>query len=209
MKPKIKICGLKHNVAQVASLQPDYLGFIFYEKSLRNFEGNIPKIPSEIKKVGVFVNENMERVLEIANKHSLDVIQLHGEESPEYCRLLFQQNKVLEIWKVFSVGQDFNFKVLKPYETFVSKFLFDTQGIHKGGNGIVFNWEILSDYPSQKEFIISGGIGLEEIDALKKLITEQNVPLHAIDVNSKLEDQPGLKNTTKLKQFIHELSSGQ
>ncbi|MCB0457663.1 MAG: phosphoribosylanthranilate isomerase, partial [Flavobacteriaceae bacterium] len=114
---------MKHNIAEVAALQPDYLGFIFYEKSLRNFEGEIPEIPYSTKKVGVFVNENIEKVIEITKKQLLDVVQLHGEESPDYCKRLTNFSQDFEIWKAFSVDEAFNFEILKPYETFVSKFL--------------------------------------------------------------------------------------
>ncbi|MEZ4777767.1 MAG: phosphoribosylanthranilate isomerase [Flavobacteriaceae bacterium] len=196
---------MKYKVKEVAALQPDYLGFIFYEKSLRNFEGKIPEIPSSIQKVGVFVNEEIEKVIEITQKQSVAVVQLHGEESPNYCKRLAEYNRNLKIWKVFSVGEAFNFNELIRYEKVVSKFLFDTKGKNKGGNGVPFNWGILKKYPSQKQFILSGGIGLEEVDAIKKLTTEKKLPVHAIDINSKFEDQPGLKNITKLKQFFNEL----
>ena len=204
MRARIKVCGMKHNVAEVATLLPDYLGFIFYDKSPRNFEGEIPKIPSNIKKVGVFVNEKIDSVIETATIHKLDIIQLHGEESPEYCGELSDLTSNIEIWKVFSVGESFNYDLLKPYENVVNKFLFDTKGKNKGGNGVAFNWEILQKYPSKKPFILSGGIGLEEVDKIHTLM-ESELPLYAIDVNSKFEIGPGLKNSTELKQFINEL----
>lgn len=204
MRARIKVCGMKHNVAEVATLLPDYLGFIFYDKSPRNFEGPIPKIPSAIKKVGVFVNEKIDSVIETATIHKLDIIQLHGEESPEYCGELSDLTSNIEIWKVFSVGETFNYDLLKPYENVVDKFLFDTKGKNKGGNGITFNWQVLQQYPSKKPFILSGGIGLEEVDKIHTLM-ESELPLYAIDVNSKFEIGPGLKNSTELKQFINEL----
>ncbi|MAL60742.1 MAG: N-(5'-phosphoribosyl)anthranilate isomerase [Flavobacteriaceae bacterium] len=196
---------MKHNVAEVATLLPDYLGFIFYDKSPRNFEGLIPKIPSAIKKVGVFVNEKIDCVIEIATIHKLDIIQLHGEESPEYCGELSDLTSNLEIWKVFSIGETFNFDLVKPYENIVDKYLFDSKGKNKGGNGITFNWQILQQYPSKKPMILSGGIGVEEIDSINKLMAEEFLPIHAIDVNSKFEDRPGLKNLNTLKHFFDEL----
>lgn len=192
---------MKHNVAEVASLNPDYLGFIFYDKSPRNFEGKISNIPSNIKKVGVFVNEEIDVLIEKVKTHQLDVIQLHGEESPQY---ILELNTNSEVWKVFSVGETFDFCQLTPYEKVVDKFLFDTKGKNKGGNGVTFNWEVLQNYSSKKPFIISGGIGLEEIDAIHKLL-QSGLPIYAIDVNSKFETKPGLKNRTDLKQFIDEL----
>ncbi|MEZ4875102.1 MAG: phosphoribosylanthranilate isomerase [Flavobacteriaceae bacterium] len=196
---------MKHNIAEVAALHPDYLGFIFYEKSPRNFNGVLPELPSSIKKVGVFVDETVEKVMKLASKYQLDVIQLHGEESPNYCEDLAKQSNTLEIWKVFSIGETFNFKDLIPYEKVVNAFLFDTKGKNKGGNGKVFNWELLKKYPSQKPFILSGGIGLNEVDAIKEFLKKQDLPLYAIDLNSKFENSPGLKNTNALKQFFNEL----
>lgn len=201
MKPLLKICGMKYNVAEMATLQPAYLGFIFYEKSPRNFEGSIPIISTNIKKVGVFVNEVVDIILEKIMFHKLDVIQLHGEESPEY---ISELNTDIEVWKVFSVGETFDFNQLTPYEKVVDKFLFDTKGKNQGGNGVVFNWGVLQNYSSKKPFILSGGIGLEEVDAIHKLI-ERGLPIYAIDVNSKFEIRPGLKNSRDLKQFIDEL----
>ncbi len=208
MKPVLKICGMKHNIAEVAALQPDYLGFIFYKKSPRFYDAEeIPKLPAAIKKVGVFVDEKISKVIELTRKHALDVIQLHGNEDKEYV-LDLQRNLVLchpdiLIWKVFSVADNFNFNQLAVFENKVDAFLFDTKGKEKGGNGYVFNWELLKAYSSQKPFILSGGIGLEEIETLKE-IQKTDLPIYAIDVNSKFEDKPGLKDILALKKFIAE-----
>jgi phosphoribosylanthranilate isomerase len=199
MKPKIKVCGMKYNTAEVAMLQPDYLGFIFYEKSPRNFEGVIPKLPNTIKKVGVFVNATKENVIEKIRIYKLNVIQLHGEETPQFCKELKSEVDT-KIIKVFSVKDAFDFSILEPYEDVVDYYLFDTKGKEKGGNGIIFNWDILKHYPSTKPFILSGGIGSNVIEDLKKFITS-SLPLYAIDVNSKFETKPGLKNIDTLKNF--------
>lgn len=208
MKPLLKICGMKHNIAEVAELQPDYLGFIFYDKSPRFFEGAIHSLTPGTKQVGVFVNATLEEILNKVEQYKLDVIQLHGEESANFCIQLktkcqaeLVEASSIEIWKVFSIKDKFDFEVLKPYENVVDKFLFDTKGKEKGGNGITFNWEILKKYPSKKPFILSGGIGLDEIDSLKKLL-KTGLPLHAIDVNSKFEIEPGMKDVSTLKKFI-------
>ncbi len=187
---KLKICGMKHpeNILEVSQLLPDYLGFIFYEKSLRNFEGEIPEIPNSIKKVGVFVNETEDTIISKIKKYNLDLVQLHGNESPEFCRNLKFQN--IELIKVFSVDDNFDINVLEKYEIVCDYFLFDTKGKLHGGNGYTFNWDILKNYKSKKPIFLSGGIGLEEIEKIKKL----NLPLFAIDVNSKFEIEPGLKN---------------
>lgn len=202
----IKICGMKNNITEVAALQPDYLGFIFYEKSPRYFDAEeIPSLPLGIKKVGIFVDEKHSKVLEMVKKHDLDIIQLHGNETVDFCDKLRKECQVersrdLSIWKVFSIKDEFDFEILKPYESSVDKFLFDTKGKEKGGNGYTFNWEILKKYPSKKPFILSGGIGLEEIDSLKELL-KTDLPIHAIDVNSKFEIEPGLKEIALLQGF--------
>ncbi len=187
------------NILEVSQLLPDYLGFIFYEKSSRYFDGEIPEIPNSIKKVGVFVNATLKEIISKIKKYNLDIIQLHGNETPEYCENLKNDN--LEIIKVFSVDDDFNFEELSKYENVCDYFLFDTKGKLHGGNGVTFNWQILEKYKSKKPLILSGGIGIEEIEKIKKL----NLPIYAIDINSKFEIEPGLKNTQLLQQFITQL----
>ena len=206
MIPKIKICGMKHNTLEVAALQPDYLGFIFYEKSPRDHSEALPEIPSEIKKVGVFVDASVEMILNRIEKYSLDVAQLHGDERSRFCSELRSHAPRVEIWKAFSVGETFDFNQLAAYETVVDKFLFDTKGKNKGGNGFSFDWELLKNYPSKKPFILSGGIGPNHIVDIKNTLTS-GLPIYAIDLNSKFELEPGLKNITALKKFQHELSS--
>jgi len=228
---KLKVCGMKYpkNILEIAALQPDYLGFIFYEKSQRNFEGIIPELPSSIKKVGVFVNEMIEIVVSLIEEYKLDVIQLHGDESLDYIKELKRQIAVsreqfieenksskkkrkiaknkIELIKVFSIESTFNFEVLQPYEVVVDYFLFDTKGIKRGGNGVTFDWKILANYPSNKPYFLSGGIGLEEIEDLKLFLQKQEYNnCYAIDVNSKLEIKPGVKSVEKIKTFKKDLT---
>ncbi len=186
----IKICGMKYpeNIFEVSQLLPDYLGFIFYEKSSRYFDGEIPEIPKSIKKVGVFVDASLEEITSKIKKYDLDLIQLHGNETTEFCQNLNQEN--IKIIKVFSVDDDFDFSELEPFENVCDYFLFDTKGKLYGGNGITFNWQILEKYKSKKPLFLSGGIGIEEISKIKTL----NLPIYAIDINSKFEIEPGLKN---------------
>ena len=203
----IKICGMKYpdNILEVASLLPDYMGFIFWEKSARYFDGVIPDLPVSIKKVGVFVNESSSVILAKAKKYNLQAIQLHGHESVAFCSdLKHAIGNEIEIIKVFSVGTDFDFKLLKPFEAVCDYFLFDTKGKLPGGNGSTFDWRVLKKYPSSKPFFLSGGIGMEEMDAVHE-ISKTNLPLYAIDVNSKFEIKPGLKDKTTLKKFQHNL----
>ncbi len=176
------------NILEVSQLLPDYLGFIFYEKSSRYFDGEIPEIPKSIKKVGVFVDASSNEITSKIKKYDLQLIQLHGNETPEFCQNL--KNDKIEIVKVFSVDDNFNFNILEKYEQVCDFFLFDTKGKLHGGNGVTFNWQILEKYKSQKPLFLSGGIGIDEISKIKTL----NLPIYAIDVNSKFEIKPGLKN---------------
>lgn len=205
------------NIQQVAMLQPDYLGFIFYEKSKRNFEGIIPELPKEIKKAGVFVNEIPEIVVSLVEEYGLNMVQLHGDETAEYIqqlKIIFKESisekhqkakyKTPEIVKVFGIKNEFNFEVLKPYEKIVDYFLFDTKGKERGGNGITFNWKVLEKYPFTKPFFLSGGIGLNETKEVNKLQSKK-LPIYALDVNSKFETTVGLKSVEKIKKFKQEL----
>ncbi|WP_034244198.1 phosphoribosylanthranilate isomerase [Aquimarina atlantica] len=214
---KLKICGMKYqeNIEAVAALKPDYLGFIFYENSPRNFEGEIPKLPSAIKKVGVFVDASVDFIVEKVKQYDFKAIQLHGNETPLFCQELnYSLNRPhrssrpvrsnqIKLWKVFSIKDQFDFNRLQPYEGIVDYFLFDTKGKEKGGNGYTFDWSVLKGYPSSTPFILSGGIGLDETEAIVSFKKRpESKYLHAIDVNSKFESEPGVKKTENLEKFI-------
>jgi phosphoribosylanthranilate isomerase len=201
---KIKICGMKYpdNILEVGALLPDYMGFIFWEKSSRYFDGVIPDLPESIKKVGVFVDAPLEVVLDKIKTHNLRAVQLHGNESVEYCEILKKNtSKLIDIIKVFSILDTFDFAVLNSFESVCDFFLFDTKGKLPGGNGTTFDWKILEQYPSSKPFFLSGGIGLDEIDAVKEIL-KTNLPVYAIDVNSKFEIEPGLKNINSVRTIL-------
>lgn len=204
----IKVCGMKYteNIQEVAELNPDYLGFIFFEKSPRYFDGDIPKLPKHIKKVGVFVNESLKKINLLTEKYSLNAVQLHGSESPLFCSQLKESQSSVEIIKVFSVGEIFDFSVLEAYLDCVDYFLFDTQGKNHGGNGIMFNWHLLENYPYEKPFFLSGGIGVEEVSAIKRL-QNRGLPMFAVDLNSKFEVQPALKEVQLLSHFMAEIAN--
>lgn len=192
------------NIEAVANLQPDFLGFIFHVQSPRNFEGKIPELPISIKKVGVFVDEKIEYISRQIETHKLNVIQLHGHESPEMCRIL--KSSKAQIIKVFSIKNEFDFSVLEPYEEVCDYFLFDTKGKLPGGNGYTFNWNVLNEYPSSKPYFLSGGIGVEEIENLKQFQnSEASKYCYAIDVNSKFEIEPGLKDIEKINELKSQL----
>ncbi len=203
---KLKVCGMKfvENIEQVSGLYPDYMGFIFYEKSKRNFEGVIPKLPKSIKKTGVFVNEYPEILVSLVEEYQLEAIQLHGDESIAYIEQIKTYLPSVEIIKVFGIKDEFNFELLKPFLQVVDYFLFDTKGKERGGNGYQFDWSILDAYPYEKPFFLSGGIGLKEVVDLKKVV-DSDLPIHAIDINSKFEITPGLKNINDIKIFKNKL----
>ena len=204
MAIQIKICGMKfpENISEVASMQPNYLGFIFYKKSPRNFENTIPAIDKSIQKVGVFVNASFDEILEKVNEYELDLVQLHGDESSEFCHLL--QNNKLKVIKAFNIDNSFEFKTLNNYNNNCDYFLFDTKGTNYGGNGITFDWSVLENYHLDKPYFLSGGIGTENIAEVKSFLTKDYAKnCIAIDCNSKLEVSPGLKSTEKTKQLIN------
>lgn len=194
------------NILETAQLQPDFMGFIFYEKSPRFYsEEAIPEINS-VQKVGVFVNASEGEIIEITIKYGLNLVQLHGNESPDFCKNLkekfLENNLEVQIIKAFSVDENFDFGVLKTYEENTDYFLFDTKGKLYGGNGTVFNWQILKNYTSKKPYFLSGGIGISEIKQLKTFLkTQESKYCFAIDVNSKFEIKPGLKDTKTLEEF--------
>jgi len=202
-KVKLKICGLRDNVQEVAELCPDYIGFIFYKKSPR-FVGvgfTMPEFSKEIKKVGVFVNENIEIVVQLVRKHQLDYVQLHGDESATYCQEC--QKHGIGVIKSFGIQDDFDFRQLAPFEDFVDFFLFDTKTSAFGGSGKVFNWKLLQNYRLEKKYFLSGGISLDNIGELSKIDLEK---VHALDVNSRFEIEPGLKDLDMLLQLREELN---
>ena len=203
---KLKVCGMKfvENIEQVSGLCPDYMGFIFYEKSKRNFEGVIPKLPKSIKKTGVFVNEYPEILVSLVEEYQLEAIQLHGDETIAYIKQIKTYLPSVEIIKVFGIKDEFNFELLKPFLQVVDYFLFDTKGKERGGNGYQFDWSILEAYPYEKPFFLSGGIGLKEVVDIQKVL-DSDLPVYAIDINSKFEIEPGLKNINDIKIFKNKL----
>lgn len=158
--PQIKVCGMKHsdNIREVVDLGVDYMGFIFYSKSKRDASEVDRKVLKGLKtkKVGVFVNESFEFIQEKIDLYYLDAVQLHGDESPELCEII--QLLDVEVFKVFSVGEEFDFSILDPYKKHVDYFLFDTKGKERGGNGVTFDWSILEKYDNEIPLILSGGL---------------------------------------------------
>ncbi len=201
---KLKICGMKSNSLEVAALQPDYLGFIFWEPSKRYFEGATPTVPDGIQKIGVFVDATVEEVVDKIRTYDLQGVQLHGQESAAYCEELRASavGHKVTIIKVFSIKGAFDFGQLQLFEAVCDYYLFDTKGKLPGGNGYAFDWSVLSNYPSTKPYFLSGGIGLEEVASLQAFLKRPEAQYcHAIDVNSRFESEPGLKEVEKLLEF--------
>ena len=198
------------NIQDIALLEPDFLGFIFYENSVRNYtENTIVSIPNSINKVGVFVNERPEKIIKTIQKYDLNIIQLHGKETESYCLELINQlnhNQLnTKIIKSFSVDDCFVFQTLNDYQM-VDYFLFDTKGKLPGGNGTKFNWKVLDKYHLEKPYFLSGGIGLDDVKSIKEFIkTPASKYCFALDVNSQFEIEAGLKNKEKLHQFKTQL----
>ncbi len=202
---------MKLNTEEVAELRPDYLGFIFWEPSSRFFNGEILELPSSIQKVGVFVDASVDEILGKVEKYDLQAVQLHGNESPEFCGELRVRSSAVEtslastnfkIIKVFSIKDNFDFSILKSYEEVCDYYLFDTKGKLPGGNGYAFDWSVLKNYPSPKPYFLSGGIGLEDVETIKEFMQRPEAEYcYAIDVNSRFEIEPGLKDIGRLKKL--------
>jgi len=203
------------NITQLLELPVDFIGFIFYEQSPR-YAGN-PKFESwvnknkplfeKVKKVGVFVNAEIERILNAVHDYELDFVQLHGNESPEYCRELKQYWEIstlhhAKIIKAFAVDKEFDFQETKAYEGWCAYFLFDTKSPQHGGSGVAFDWSLLQQYTGITPFFLSGGISEDDIAAIRQL----KVPaLYGVDLNSRFETAPGVKDVEKLKDFMEQL----
>lgn len=190
---------------QLGEIGVQYGGMIFYNKSPRFAEEKIDvekvRAFKGIKKVGVFVNADKEYILTQIGKYGLDLLQLHGEETPSFCNELRQ---CLPVIKAFRIKDENDIKKIDSYTAACDYFLFDTYGKLYGGNGQVFNWKLLDEYRDEIPFFLSGGIGMSEVEPLKSF---SHPALLAVDVNSRFETEPGIKNMNKLKQFVCRLNS--
>lgn len=193
------------NIEELVNLNPDYIGFIFYPRSKRFVGEKIDTdihalIPVYIQKVGVFVDEPFDSLLEKFRDNKLNMVQLHGNELPDYCERLKKIG--IPIIKVFNLSSDFDFTTIEPFEPFCDYYLFDTATPLKGGSGKKFDWEKVDHYTGIKPFFLSGGISGEDMQNIKTL---NNKHLHAIDLNSRFEIEPGVKDIPKLKTFVESL----
>jgi phosphoribosylanthranilate isomerase len=206
---KIKVCGMAdaENLSQLARLKPDYVGFIFYPKSSRYVVGRLSAealnvLPSTTKRVGVFVSEKTETVLSLAKRYALDYVQLHGDETVEYCQTIRRHG--LKVIKVFRIATRDDLKSIAEYAQCADLFLFDTKGQSVGGNGEKFDWDVLQAYHGETPFLLSGGIGPDDAAQVNAFRHPKCI---GIDLNSRFELSPGLKDIAKLKEFIYNLNT--
>lgn len=203
----IKVCGMrdKENILQlVERVSPDLIGMIFYDQSPR-FVGDIKpdtgffkSLP--IQRVGVFVNSGLENILQKINDYALDYVQLHGDETLEFVRRLKSESQVKTI-KAFRVGKNVDWQALQPFDELVDLFLFDTQTEKYGGSGKQFDWAVLESYPLEKGFLLSGGVDSGNIDTIHAMAIKLPL-LRGVDINSKFETGPGLKDLEKVSKFV-------
>lgn len=204
---RVKVCGMTNpvNIKLVSEAKPDFMGFIFYPGSPRyvgedHVTGLFHNVPDSIKKTGVFVNEDNRRIRDLSVSRGLEMIQLHGEESPVSCLQL--RSSGLIIIKAFNVGDEFDFETLVKYVPVCDYFLFDTKTTIPGGSGKKFIWSKLEEYSLDKPFFLSGGVGPEDSDSVKTL---ENSGLYAVDINSRFETSPGIKDPVLVKKFIEKI----
>ena len=209
MMLKIKVCGISEpfNVKDVAETGPDFIGFIFYPPSPR-YVGNIPdkslfrNVPAGISRVGVFVDSDEDAIINTAKSEDIEYVQLHGNESPGYCGYL--RSAGLKIIKTFNVKNIIDYEIVKSYLGVCDYFLFDTKAGMGGGSGRKFSWDKLAGYTLDKPFFLSGGIGPEDARVIRIF---NNKWLFGIDVNSRFEIAPGIKDVNLLKLFIDEIKN--
>lgn len=193
------------NIKAVAELKPDFMGFIFYPESPRFADDLLdpevfPNLPSEISKTGVFVNAGFNKIMETVGKYSLDVVQLHGNETPELCCLLKKAG--LRVMKTFNIRDTLSYSMYRDFISCTDYFLFDTMTSGYGGSGEKFDWKLLSSHDPSHPFFLSGGISPDDSDKITHI---NNSSFYGVDLNSRFEIRPGLKDIEKLRKFINEL----
>ena len=207
----IKVCGMREaaNIREIEALGIEWLGLIFWPKSSRYVSERPDYLPRNVKRVGVFVDEAPEKIVSISRLYGLDYIQLHGHESISDINRLRQviadqgsDTIPPQLIKAFSIATDSDLEQTKAYEGHVDYFLFDTKGPSVGGNGIQFDWEVLNAYHGHTPFLLSGGIGPDDAARIQAFHHPQCI---GIDLNSRFEISPGLKDINKLKTFIQSL----
>ena len=201
----IKVCGMRdaENIHEVEVLGIDMMGFIFWPKSKRYVSAKPKYMPTSCKRVGVFVDEDVKTIRQIADDFALDIIQLHGSETPDFVRRLRSVcGGIVATIKAFNIATAEDLEQTKHYEGVVDYFLFDTKAHLPGGSGQQFDWSILGAYNGETPFLLSGGIGPDDAEAVR---TFHHPRCIGIDLNSRFEKEPGLKNTDLLGKFIKKI----
>jgi phosphoribosylanthranilate isomerase len=208
MNVLIKVCGMREpdNIREILTLDPDFLGLIFYPKSSRYVTSptiiNNIRFGQNTKKTGVFVNATEDEIMQKVKLYELQAVQLHGEESVVLCRSL--RNKGVLVLKAFQIYAAEDFEDTLLYNDQVDYFLFDTKTASYGGSGSKFDWSLLDAYHGNTPFFLSGGIGPDDVQAIQKI----NHPLfRGVDLNSRFEIAPAIKSYKLLQQFIKQLNS--
>jgi len=208
MNVLIKVCGMREpdNIREILTLDPDFLGLIFYPKSSRYVTSptiiNNIRFGQNTKKTGVFVNATEDEIMQKVKLYELQAVQLHGEESVVLCRSL--RNKGVLVLKAFQIYAAEDFEDTLLYNDQVDYFLFDTKTASYGGSGSKFDWSLLDAYHGNTPFFLSVGIGPDDVQAIQKI----NHPLfRGVDLNSRFEIAPAIKSYKLLQQFIKQLNS--
>ena len=204
----VKVCGMREpeNIEKVAQLGVDMMGFIFYPKSPRFASQSVARTAADknVCRVGVFVNESVELISDKIQLFDLNAVQLHGNESRELCEQLHKQNGLLKVIKAISVSTAGDIQKYKEYVGAVDYFLFDTKCKTVGGSGQQFDWQVLENYDGDVPFILSGGIGPEDVERIRNFHHPKCI---GIDLNSKFEMEPGLKDVEMLKTFLENIEN--
>lgn len=208
---RIKVCGMTdlQQMHQLEQMGVEFAGMIFYHKSprfvLKHLSGEMVKRAKlKVYKVGVFVNASYDEILNHVENFGLDMVQLHGDETPRFCE---QVSNYIQTIKAFRIGDDENISwKVKDYYDSCDMYLFDTLGAGYGGTGKKFNWEMLKEAAINKPYFLSGGIEPGDAAAIKTFVNEEAAKnLFALDVNSKFEVSPGVKNMGLVRSFVEEV----
>ena len=196
----VKVCGMRDagNICELEALGIHWMGMIFWPKSKRFVSVPPSYLPKQTRKVGVFVDATEEDIRQYVEAYQLDMVQLHGQESPDFLKSL----KSLTIIKAFNIATAEDLQKTADYEGLADYFLFDTKGKAVGGNGEKFDWSVLDSYHGSTPFLLSGGIGPEDASSVKSFRHQICI---GIDLNSRFETEPGLKDITKIKLFLEEI----
>lgn len=196
----IKVCGMREeqNISDLEKLDIDWMGMIFWSGSKRFVSRPPSRLPQRVKKVGVFVDASLDDIRQHVNDYQLDIIQLHGHETPAFLEAL----KPLTLIKAFNIADASDLEKTKAYEGIADYFLFDTKGKIVGGNGEKFDWTVLTAYEGATPFLLSGGIGPDDVQKVKQFHHQKCI---GIDLNSRFESAPGLKDIDQLQTFIKQI----